>query len=117
MSTMFAGITAGAGLLTSLYGANKQSKDDAHTRDLNYLNQKEAERQNWANWLASRGVAPGPEVQTGVIPGTVTGQAINTRLPLWMKVSVPQLDNPYQTSGAAAAAATMPFITKKRGVT
>lgn len=115
MSMMWVGIgSAGAGLLSGLYGANKQSQSDAATRALNYAAQQEAERQNWARYLATRGIAPGPEVQTGVIPGTVTGQAINTKLPLWMKVSVPQLDNPYQTSAAAKeAAAAMPFIVKK----
>jgi hypothetical protein len=118
MSSLWIGIgTAAAGLLSSGIGANKQSKADAAARDLNYRAQQEAEQQNWARWLASRGIAPGPETQTGVIPGTVEGQVVNTKLPLWMNLSIPQRTNPATPTGtavnAAQTAAAMPFLVKK----
>ncbi len=106
-----------AGAITSAAGANKQAKTDAHTRDLNYQAEQQAEQQNWARWLASRGIAPGPDIQTGVIPGTVAGQVVNTKLPLWMNVSMPQRYNPATPTGtavnAAQAAKAMPFLVKK----
>jgi hypothetical protein len=118
MSSMWIGIgTAAAGLIGGMAASNKQSKSDAAARDLNYQAQKEAEQMNWANWLASRGIAPGPNMQVGVIPGTVEGQVVNTRLPLWMNVSVPQRTNPATPTGSAVnasrAAAAMPFLVKK----
>jgi hypothetical protein len=118
MSSMWIGIgTAAAGLIGGMASSNKQSKADAAARDLNYREQQEAERQNWATWLASRGIAPGPNMQTGVIPGTVEGQVVNTKLPLWMRLSIPQRTNPATPTGAAVgaadAAAAMPFLVKK----
>ncbi len=118
MSMMWVGIgSAAAGLIGTGIGANKQSQSDAAARDLNYRAQKEAEQQNWARWLASRGIAPGPDIQTGVIPGTVAGQVVNTKLPLWMNVSMPQRYNPATPTGtavnAAQAAKAMPFLVKK----
>ena len=114
-----AGGTALIGTAANMYGANKQSKADAEARRLTYAAEQEAERQNWARWLASRGIAPGPEIQTGVIPGTVAGQVINTKLPLWMNVSVPQQMNPRTPTaaavGAGQAAADVPFLVKKGG--
>ncbi len=106
-----------AGMIASGIAGNKQSKADAHARDLNYQAEQEAERQNWARWLASRGIAPGPDIQTGVIPNTVSGQVINSKLPLWMNVNVPQQRFPGTPTAAAVgapqAAAAVPFLVKK----
>lgn len=99
-----------AGIGTSLYGANKQSKDTAHAQDLNLAAQKESERQNWLHFLMQRGINPDPNTPNGVVPGVPTGGAMNTRLPLWANIdpaSVPGL----QTN--ASRGVDTPFLIRK----
>lgn len=73
----------------AMYGANKQSKDNAAARDMNLAAQQESERQNWLRYLMTRGINPGPDTRTGEIPGATPGGAVNTKLPLWMTVTTP----------------------------
>lgn len=76
----------GAG--ASAYGANKQSKDNAHAQDQNLSAQASQNNAAWANWLMSRGIAPTTPVDAGVMPGSGAYQSVNTRLPLWANVNV-----------------------------
>ena len=86
---------AGAGL--TAIGANKQAKATAAAQDKNYQQFLESERNNWRNYLMQRGINPNG-AETGQLPANAT--PINSRLPLWMSVSVP--------GGAPAAGATTP---------
>lgn len=72
---------AGAGLLTNLYGANKQSKDNARTQDLNAQQIREADLNQWKSYLIQRGLNPTGVTQFGAVP--TNAPAMNTRLPLW----------------------------------
>jgi len=106
----------GVGALANMFGANKQAKEDAAARELNYAAQQEAERQNWARYLMTRGIAPGADIQTGVVPGVASGSAINTKLPLWMNVMVPKYYGPngeVQSIQPQANGAPVPFIRRK----
>lgn len=81
MSMMWVGIgslAVGAG--TTIYGANKQSKDNKAAQAQNAELQDKQNAAAWANYLMQRGLNPNGAV-TGQIP--TSGQAINTKLPLW----------------------------------
>lgn len=80
-----ASLIAGAG--ASIYGANKQSKDNAKAADENARLQQQQNDQAWANWLMTRGVAPTSAVAAGVMPTAGNYRAVNTRLPIWASVS------------------------------
>ena len=94
-SAALIGGALGAG--ATVYGANKQAKANASAQDKNYQQFQESERNNWRNYLMQRGINPNG-AETGQLPANAT--PINSRLPLWMSVSVP--------GGAPAAGATTP---------
>lgn len=81
--------TAVLGAGTSLYGANKQSKDNKAAADQNARLQREQNNASWANWLMTRGVAPTSGVEAGVMPTAGNFNAVNTRLPLWATMTMP----------------------------
>lgn len=84
MSMMWVGIGStvlGAG--ASLYGANKQSKDNQAAQDQNARLQQEQNNNQWVSWLMSRGVQPTGPISAGTIPQAGQFKAVNTRLPLW----------------------------------
>lgn len=79
-------ITTATGIATSLYGANKQSKDIASTTSENRTAAEEADRRAWANYLLQRGLTTAENTPVGTISGRPAGSAVNTRLPLWMNL-------------------------------
>jgi len=84
MSMLWVGIgTAVVSAGTSLYGANKQSKDNKAAQAQNAALQGEQNQSAWASYLMSRGVNPAG-AQTGQLP--TNPQAINAKLPLWASV-------------------------------
>ena len=105
LGTWAAIVVGVVGVGAGLYGANKQSKDSAGARDMNLGAQQESERQNWMRYLMTRGITPSEQTQTGVVPGHAPGGAINTKLPLWARVVVP---NTPQTPNR-----NVPFLIKK----
>lgn len=97
---MWVGIgSAVLGAGTALYGANKQSKDNAHALDVNQQQQDKQNNVQWINYLMSRGVQPTGPVATGVVPGPGQSRAINAKLPLWATIAVPK----QSAAGAAPA--------------
>lgn len=102
-------VVVGAGL--SLYGANKQSKDQAHTDDLNRAAVDAADRNAWNNYLMQRGIY-GANAPTGTVPGLQPGQAVNQKLPLWANLRMSTI--PGQPSGARpGGGAAVPFLVRK----
>ncbi len=86
------------GLAANVAGQNKQqSASDAATAqnatnvaDTNAQNAANVKAQNdqaWTNYLLQRGLSTGGVVPAGTMPSS--GQAVNTRLPLWATVNVP----------------------------
>lgn len=84
----------GAG--TSLYGANKQAKSQAATNAANQASVEKADQAAWVNYLLQRGLAVDPNTPTGSVP--TTGRAVNTKLPLWMDLSIQGRPAPAGTS-------------------
>lgn len=78
-----------AGTAASLYGQNKQSKDNAHAMDLNQQAQNKQNDAAWTSWLMSKGVQPTSPVAYGTIPTAGNYTAANVRLPLWANVNMP----------------------------
>jgi TctA family transporter len=76
----------GAGV--SLYGANKQSKDNKAAQDQNAALQAQQNQSQWANYLMQRGIMPTVGTNPGVMPGPGQSRIVNTKLPLW--ATVPQ---------------------------
>lgn len=78
----------GAGV--SMYGANKQSKDNRAAQDQNAQLQREQNNSAWQSYLMARGLNP-----MGAAAGTIPqgAPALNTKLPLWANVRL--------TSGAS----------------
>lgn len=70
-------ISAGVGL----YGANKQSKDNAAANAANVGSSKEQDLNSWKAYLMQRGLDPSGVYAYGQMP--TGGKAVNTRLPLW----------------------------------
>lgn len=76
--------TAILGAGTALYGANRQSKDQAKANAENKLAVEQADLRAWQNYLMQRGLNPQGVTQFGQIP--TNAAAVNTRLPLWATV-------------------------------
>ena len=91
MSAWVTGGVAAAGVLASLYGANKQAQSDAEARKLNKAQFDAQELQKWNQYLMQRGIDPAGNTTVG---GYGSGRAINSRLPLWASAE--------QTTGASA---------------
>lgn len=75
-------LLAAAGIGTSLYGANKASKDLAGTNAANARAAEEGDRKAWINYLLQRGLYAGADTQYGQIPGMKPGAWVNQKLPL-----------------------------------
>ena len=80
-----AAATAVAGTVSTLSGANKQSKDQAHTDDLNRAAVKEADLSQWQSYLMQRGLNPQGVTQFGDVP--TNAAPVNTKLPLWAEMT------------------------------
>lgn len=93
-----------AGVATSAYGANKQSKDNKAAAATNAGLQEDQNRSAWASYLMSRGVNP-QGAQTGEIP--TNPQAINARLPLWANASFSTGPKKWRKKGTYAPAGTL----------
>lgn len=91
------------GIGASLYGANKQSKDNASAQAQNAALQKEQNNAQWANWLMSRGIAPTTPVDAGVMPTEGNFRAVNTRLPIWATMTRPTATTNQGAPGSPAA--------------
>lgn len=104
-----AALIVGTGV--SMIGANSQGKADAHAQDLNQQAAAETERQNWVKYLQTRGVYA-PDAASGTIPGRTAGQAMNTRLPLWMNVTNPTQGVP-QGTDRSNETTEQPFLVAK----
>lgn len=84
-------IAAGIGAGASIYGANKQSKDQ---KSADATNRAAIEKQNqdaWQGYLLQRGISA-PGTPTGVLPAN--GTPTNTRLPLWANMSFTEPGQP-----------------------
>jgi hypothetical protein len=103
------GAVVGAG--ATMYGANKQSKDAAHAQDVNLASNASAQRDNWLHYLMTRGVTPGPDTQNGEVPGFAPGAVLNTRLPLWARVTMPA--QPAPATPTDPQGQPLPFLIKK----
>jgi hypothetical protein len=91
----------GAG--AAIYGANKQADASSAANTANQQNVQTANNESWTNYLASRGLNPGGTVAYGTIP--TNAAPINTKLPLWATVNVPNnLASPGGSSGASSPA-------------
>jgi hypothetical protein len=103
----------GAGV--SMYGANKQSQDNAHAQDVNAQQQGQQNNAAWTNWLMTRGVAPNPggSFTSGQLPGPGESRAVNTRLPLWANVRMGAPAGAAATTGGGAGVA-QPFLIRRR---
>jgi hypothetical protein len=73
--------TTVAGLGASLYGANKQSKDQKASDASNRAAVQESDLNSWRGYLMQRGLNPSGVTTFGQIPANAP--AVNTRLPLW----------------------------------
>lgn len=95
-----------AGVATSMYGANKQSKDNKAAQAQNAALQEQQNAQAWANYLMTRGVNPNGAA-TGQIP--TNPQAINSRLPLWATANFakPGAQKTWRKKGSTPTANTL----------
>lgn len=87
MAEIWGAAIAGAlGVGASLYGANKQAKDNQAAQSQNADLQAQQNNSAWQAYLMSRGINP-----MGATAGTIpTGaQAINSKLPLWATMTIP----------------------------
>lgn len=88
MAWIGAGLSV-AGLATNIIGQNQQKKANARAQDANARLQDEQNRNVWANWLMTRGIAPTTSVEPGVLPAEGQYRVTNTRLPLWATINLP----------------------------
>lgn len=95
-----------AGAAASVYGANKQSKDNKAAQAQNASLQEQQNASAWANYLMTRGVNPAG-AQTGQIP--TNPQAINSRLPLWATANFakPGAKKTWRKKGSTPTAGTL----------
>lgn len=104
--------TAALGAGVSLYGSNKQSKDQAHTNDANQAAVEAADRNAWNNYLMQRGIY-GANAPTGTIPGLQPGQAVNSRLPLWANLRINSVPGAPAAGAPRPGGANVPFLIRK----
>lgn len=90
MSVWVTGGIAAGGLVMNAIGANKQSQDNAAAQRQNKEQFEAQQLQNWNQYLMQRGIDPTGNTKVG---GYGSGQAINSRLPLWASVQR-QEENP-----------------------
>lgn len=106
-----AGVAIGAAVVgagTEIYGASEQKTAASEANDANQKNVQTANNESWTNYLMSRGINPGGTVAYGTIP--TNGQTINTKLPLWATVNVPNtMSGPGGSNTLASALAPTPL--------
>ena len=93
-------LVGAAGVGTALYGANKQADASSAANAQNQSNVTNANNESWTNYLASRGLNPGGTVPYGTIP--TNAAPINTKLPLWATINVPNQFLPGGSGGGAS---------------
>lgn len=76
---------AGAGLVTNLYGANKQRQDQKGADSTNRAAIAKADQDQWNAYLLQRGLNGGGAVPYGQVP--TNAAPVNTRLPLWSNLT------------------------------
>ena len=101
-SMMWVGVgSVGAGLIGSLYGANKQSKDNAANNAANKAAIAETDLNAWKGYLMQRGVNPAGVTTFGQVP--VNPQPVNTKLPLWaVRTTQPSTPQPLPGQGTTS---------------
>ena len=83
MSVWVTGGIAAGGLVMNAIGANKQAQANADAQRQNKEQFEAQQLQNWNQYLMQRGIDPAGNTKVG---GYGSGQAINSRLPLWASV-------------------------------
>ena len=86
-ATTAALVGGGLGAAATIYGANKQASANQAAQQQNYQQFLDQQKNDWQRYLMQRGINPGADTQTGVIP--TNGTPMNTKLPLWMTVNTP----------------------------
>lgn len=84
-----AGGAAVAGTALSLIGQNQQKKANQGAQAQNQRNLDTQNQHQWVNYLLSRGMNPTGAVTPGYIPRAGQYEPVNTRLPLWATMQVP----------------------------
>jgi hypothetical protein len=102
--------SAAIGAGVSAYGANRQAQDNRAAQDQNARLQQQQNDASWTNWLMTRGVMPTSPVSAGTMPAAGASRAVNTRLPLWANINLPQATPQPQNGGAR-----VPFLVKRGG--
>jgi hypothetical protein len=105
---MSAWITGGAMVLSTIgsgIAANKAAKAQDKAMAANQAANDEANRVAWVNYLMSRGIKPKGNVQPGEIPTDY--EAINSRLPLWANLTIPNPKGPNALLPRTPAVAAM----------
>jgi hypothetical protein len=97
-------IAGGLGAGASLYGANKQSKNQKATDASNRAAIQESDLNSWRGYLMQRGLNPSGVTTFGQIP--TNAQAVNTRLPLYATVSRPATSLAGTTGGRVRLSGT-----------
>lgn len=80
-------IAGGLGAAASLYGANKQSKDQSHADDLNRQAVGQSDLNSWRAYLMQRGVDPSGVNTFGSVPQNPV--SVNARLPIGFNLTTP----------------------------
>lgn len=80
-------VAAAGGLASDVVGGVQQSKAVSNANTQNQANVTNANNQAWTSYLMQRGLNPGGTVPYGTIP--TNAAAVNTKLPLWATVNVP----------------------------
>lgn len=112
-ATWVAAAVAGSAVLgagVGLYGANRQSQDNARAQEQNAQLQREQNNAAWVNWLMTRGIQPTGKVETGQVPQAGQYTAVNTRLPLWATINVQSSPGPLKVVRRGTPAQT-PVLT------
>lgn len=113
-----AGVAIGAAVLgagTAIYATNKQTDASQAANTQNAQNVSQANDQSWTNYLLSRGISTGSVVPAGTLPSG--GSAVNTKLPLWATVNVPQsMAGPGGSSALGGAISGTGYSPIPRGV-
>lgn len=92
--------TIGSGI-----AANKAAKAQDKAMAANQAANDEANRVAWVNYLMSRGIKPKGNVKPGEIPTDY--EAINSRLPLWANLTIPNPKGPNALLPRTPAVAAM----------
>lgn len=105
----FVALTAGTAALgagASMYGANKQSKDNAAANATNDARLAKQDQSAWNAYLLSLGIKPN-RATTGELP--TTNEAVNRKLPAWASASFtkPGAQKTWRKKGSTAPVGTL----------